>query len=450
MKSLHFAAMVMLSIVLTTAAWAGPTAETVLPNGLTVLATQSDQTTLSGIALVIESSVADEPEGLEGARTVLQQAMVNRAHDAIEGTQRPLSAFVNPRSLGFDVNTDWDFVEVAVAVETDELGEALELLAGQAFGVELTEEELAEAVRMVQRGWDMSHAAPVQATFELFRRALYGDHPMGRPLQGDPSHLSEIPLDALQQFRDEQYVPANAFLCVVAPMTPEAITSAVTAVFGQVPTSPAPEPAQWPALPSDSRVEVDDSAGLVQASLVVGAPLPGYGDELRAAGELIAELLGGVGGRLRRDVGLLQALGLAVPSRLLQEHYPVGTLSVPEADHSYIAMHALCAPMSVERTRAGLVRHLWALRTHSVTDEELQRARRRVINKHRLATQRPAQQAVYLARRAMFGAGGADEAIAATESVTREDITAVANQYFGRHAVGVQMPAVRIAGENGS
>jgi predicted Zn-dependent peptidase len=193
-------------------------------------------------------------------------------------------------------------------------------------------------------------------------------------------------------------------------------------------------------LPDESMVEVGDSPDLVQASLAVGVPLPSYGDPDFLAAEVIAALLEGRGGRLRRDLGLLQALGLSLPSRLLEEHYPISVLGVPPAHHPYLAVHALAAPRAIERARVGVLRHLLALRTGSVTDEELQRAKARTINAHRLSNQTPADGALYLARRALFGLGGPEEAVAAVEAITAEDLTAVAKEHFDRHAIGVQMP----------
>lgn len=441
MRNVIRAGLITLAALTLAAAHGAPVARTQLPNGLTVIAAPGDASRIAGIAVVIGSSMADEPAGLRGARAMLQQLIVLSSHQQINEQLTPISSFIDARSSGLGVNTDWEFVEAALAVHVEELDAGLQLLAGQVFGAQITQEQFDEARELVKRGYDISHESPVQDTFDLFRRAFYGAGPMGRSLQGDPDSIDAMTLEGLQAFRDAQYVAADAVVCVVAPMSADEITAAVTAAFGALPTLPAPPAAEVPAPPPDSRVEAGDAAGLVQASMVVGVPLPPVDDPKYIAGEMVGQLLDGRGGRLRRDLSLLQALGLAIPTRLLEQHYPIGVLPMSMSRQPFLAVHALCSPNTIEQVRRGLLRHLLALRTGGVTDAELERARRRVINGHLLANQRPVERALYLAGRGLFGLGDVDQAVAAAQAVTADDLIAVVDDYFGRHAVGVQMPA---------
>ncbi len=441
MRNAIHTGLITLAVIMVGAAYAAPAASTRLANGLTVIAVPAEHGRIAGIAVVIGSSITDEPDRMRGARALLQQLMVLDSHKQMAERLAPISAFVNPQSSGLGVNTDWEFVEASLAVHVEELQEGLETLARHIFEVEITQERLDEARELVKRGYDLSHESPVQETYDLFRRAFYGDHPLGASLQGDPETLDAITLQDLQAFHDAQYVPSNAVVCVVAPLSVEQIQEAVGAAFGGIKAAPPPQPPELPSLPTDSRVEVGDAPGLSQASMVVGVPLPPIEDEQFVAGEMIAALLEGRGGRLRRDLSLLQTLGLAIPTRLLEAHYPIGTLPIAMSHAPFLAVHALCSPNTIEATRRGLLRHLLALRTGGVTDAELERARQRVINKHMLEQRRPVDAALYRARRALFGLGDVQEVKAAVEAVTGEDLTAVAQQYFGRHAIGVQMPA---------
>ncbi|MGD9496419.1 MAG: M16 family metallopeptidase [Armatimonadota bacterium] len=436
------AGLIVLAVVSAAAAHGAPIARAVLDNGLTVLAVRAEHTQIAGIGIVLGVSIADEPDGLHGARAMLQQFIVVDSHAQINEERSPVSAFINPRSSGLAVNTDWEFVEIALAIHEEELGAGLAALRRHVFAAEITPERLEETRGLVQRGYDIAHHSPVQDTFELFRAAFYGDHPMARSPQGTPESIAAITLEDLRAFRDSHYVPANAVLCLVAPVPTDAAIAAASAAFGDLPARPAPTSPDLPAGPSESKVEVGESPALVQASLAVGVPLPPCDDPRYLAGEMIAELLDGRGGRLRRDLGLLQALALAIPARLLEDHYPVGVLPIPMARRPFLAVHALTSPHTIEQTRRGLLRHLLALRTGGVTDAELARARERLVNAHTLRQERPVEAAIYLARRELFGLGGSEEATAAIEAITPEDLSAVANEYFIRHAVGVQMPAV--------
>ncbi len=430
----------LIALVVPACAGAAPISRTLLENGLTVLTVQSDHVQVGGIAVVVNASSAHEDEDLRGCRALIQQMISISSHSTVVEDMAPLSGVIRRNSSGLAVNTDWDFVEATYTVDVEELDAGLQLMADEVFEVDLTQEELEQARALTKRSWDASRQSPVQVTFELFRDALYGDGAMAQPQQGNPESLEQITLQSAQQFRDTHYVPANAWVCVVSPLPVAEATEAVQRAFGDLSARPAPETPPRVDPPDQSLVEVGESADLSQASLVVGVPLPSYSDPGFPAAEVIAALLEGPGGRIRRDLGLLQALGLSLPTRLLDEHYPISVLSIPPAHRPFLAIHGLSGPRAIERARVGLLRHLLALRTGSVTDEELERARARVINHHRRAQNTPESSARYLARRAMFGLGGADEAVAAVEELTAEDLTDLAKEYFGRHAIGVQMP----------
>ncbi|MBD3292037.1 MAG: hypothetical protein GF393_03875 [Armatimonadia bacterium] len=427
-------------VVTTIAAHAAPVSRTLLDNGLTVLAVQSNHIEVAGIAVVIEASGVHETDETLGSRALIQQMISISSHNAVSEDLDPISGAIRHGTTGIAVNTNWDFVEGTFTVAVEELDSGLALVSNEIFEVELTQERLDQARELVQRSIDAAAQSPVQSTFDLFRQALYGDSPMARPQQGTAESLADITLEDLQEFHDRLYVPANAWVAVVSPLPVEDAAAAVRRVLGALDASPPPDAPEMTGLPDGSNVEVGDSADLVQASLAVGVPLPSYGDPDFVAAEVIAALLEGRGGRLRRDLGLLQGLGLSLPTRLLEEHYPISVLGVPPAHHPYLAVHVLAGPRSIERARVGVLRHLMALRSGSVTDAELARAKSRVINAHRLSSQNPGDGALYLARRALFGLEGGDEAVAAAEAVTAEDLTAVATEYFDRHAIGVQMP----------
>ncbi|HCA45937.1 MAG TPA: hypothetical protein DEP45_00900 [Armatimonadetes bacterium] len=446
MRSIYAAGLI--ALLMAPCAQAQTISRSTLGNGLTVLAWQSDHAQVAGIAAVVGASGAHESNATRGSRALLQQMLSIASHDAVVEKLSPISGVVGPAgSAGLGVNTNFDFVEAAYAVSVEELDEGLALFADQLFEVELTEEDLDQSRDLTVRSFEAAQESPVQVTFDLFRAALYGDSAMAQPQQGDPESLEAITLADLQSFRDTYYVPSNTWLCIVSPLRVEEASAAVSRAFGGVASRPAPPAAPEPVLPSESLVEVGDSPALVQASLVIGVPLPSCNDPIFPAAEVLTQLLEGPGGRLHRDLHLLTALGLALPTRLLDEHYPINVLSVQPARDPFLAVHTLAAPRAIEAARAGVLRHIFALRTGAATEDELARAKARVINAHRLSTQRPSDTALYLARRSFFGLAGADEAIAAVEAVTSEDLNAVAKQYFGRHAVGIQMPSTQAGGQ---
>jgi predicted Zn-dependent peptidase len=420
---------------------AAPSSRVVLDNGLTVLAVQNMSTEIAGIALVIKASAADEKEESRGARVLLQQLILSEGHARIREAPALRSAQLTAPH-GLWVNTDYELVEGLLAVSVEELHAALGIIVHAFFEPPLDEESLEDARKLVGRSYDQAHSTPVQTTFELFREAFYGSGPMGRPLHGDPETLNSLSLADLRALHGEQYVASNTILCVVAPLAPAEIVTAAAGAFGGLARRESPPTRDLPPPPDTSEVEVGSSEDLGQASMILGVPLPAFGTDGYMVGELIGELLRGTGGRLERDRALLQALGLAIPSRILAEHYPIKALSVPVSRQPFLAVHALCAPSAIERTRRGLLRHVLALRTQSLSDEEMARARERLINGAALELRKPAGAALLRCRHEALGSQELAEHYAdRAAAITKEDLTKLALEYFGRHAIGVQMPA---------
>lgn len=424
-------------------AFAAPVSRTELPNGLIVVAAQDDSSAVAGVAVVVKASALDEQTYGIGTRAVLEQIILTQGQDALEGLRELASANANRRSR-YLVHTDYDLVEARISVEVDELVAGLAKLRAFVFAPDLSEEALEQAREFVQQGYDASHRSPVQTTYELFRAAFYGSGPLAGPMEGDHEAIAAVTLDQVRTLHREEYAASNTVIGIVSPLAAEGAAAAVRDAFGDLPQAPAPQPPALPAPPAQSEVEVGESMDLGQASMVVGVPAAGPADGDWLVGLVINQLLDGPGGRIRRDRALLQALGLVIPSQLLEAHYPIKPLAVPLTRQPYLAIHALCSPTTIERTRRGLLRHLLALRSGSVADAELQLAGRRVINSRVLERRWHGDAALQIAQCEALGMPCYDDAefAAAVAAITREDLTAFALRHFDRHAIGIQMPAL--------
>ena len=102
----------------------------------------------------------------------------------------------------------------------------------------------------------------------------------------------------------------------------------------------------------------------------------------------------------------------------------------------------MCDADNIEVARVGLLRQLMALRAGSVSDVEMELARKRLINNHALQYLRPADAALRLAQCEAFGMPTETDAEfnARVAAISREDLTAYALKHFTRHAIGLQMP----------
>ncbi len=431
----------LIALGLALSANAATVSRSTLDNGMTVLAVQNDSTQVVGVALLVKVSALDEAGYGIGSRAILQQMILTAGHQDLTGLAEVASATISRRS-GFGVHTDYDLAEAWVSLSPDELDAGLARLRGYVFAPSLTDETLKQAREFVHQGYDAAHRSPVQVTYELFRTAFHGSGPLAGALEGNHEDVDGVTLDALTRLHAERYVAANAVVCVVSPLPASETAAALARVFGDLPKVPVPPTTPLPAAPAESLVEVEGRADMSHSSLVVGVPLADPAAEDAVVGELIAQVLEGPGGRIRRDRALFSALGLVIPSRLIEEHYPIRPLPIPLTRQPYLALHAMCAADNIEVTRVGLLRQLMALRAGSVSDVEMELARKRLINNHALQYLRPSEAALRLAQCEAFGMPTETDAEfnARVAAISREDLTAYALKHFTRHAIGLQMP----------
>ena len=121
----------------------------------------------------------------------------------------------------------------------------------------------------------------------------------------------------------------------------------------------------WPVNPAGFTVHSAIHEGIEQAHCVIGVRGVAVDDDDRFALDLIAQILGGQGGRLFLD--LRDRRGLA---------YAVDAMNVEGLDPGWFAVSIATAPEQLEQARAGMLAELERLVASEPGADELARARR--------------------------------------------------------------------------
>jgi len=162
--------------------------------------------------------------------------------------------------------------------------------------------------------------------------------------------------------------------------------------------------------------------------LVMGFPGSTLLDEDRYVLELIQESCSDLGSRL--FLRIREKLGLA---------YYVGAQNFLGLAPGYFAFYCGTAPDKVESVEQELLREAELLRAEGLTEEELRRAKAKVIGQKKIARQDLGHFATATALDELYGLGyaNADAEDARFEAVTREQITAAAQKYLRPDALVV-------------
>lgn len=434
-------------LILVGAVHAAPDSERVtLPNGLTVIAIHDDSSAIAAFHLAVRVNPLNLPENRSGIMALSQQVAQAGLKELYK--QQPWIALgeeINSTRSALSVNTEMDYLEMRSQLPASSLAAALKLAAAVEFSrQDCTPEQVAAAKDILSNDVADSGENVVEATYYRFMRAYYGSQsPLAKPVEGTPESLLALTAGDVNSFRTTFIGPNNASLCVIGPQPTRQLLAFVRDAFGSCEKATTITPKFTPASLSDeSRISVAVLPKWRGASVMVGVPVPTYGtkDFLRA--QLIYTLLEGDHGRLMRDEELSGGFGLnQLMNRKTDE--PAITVLAPMAmPQPFIIVHMMTIPRLMEDARTALVGHFLAFATKAPEPDELAAGKRKLINAYAMVETSKLNFAKSVNCAEVYGQDyqQAWQAEKEINSITAEEVVAVAKQWFGVHAVGLIMP----------
>ncbi len=290
-----------------------------------------------------------------------------------------------------------------------------EVMLAPSFGVEEIERERRDTLAVIARRDDRLAAR----VFDLFCKTHFRTHPYGLPIPGTSDAVREISREALIAHHARLARPDNLVIAVVGDVDPDDMAAHLARRLGSLdgepfdPTMPEMEPA-----PSEIRT-AEEYKDRAQAHLVIGFRGLTVQDEDREILEVIAQILGGQGGRLFCE--LRDRQGLA---------YSVSALNVEGVAVGFFATHVATAAEKFEEAKRGMLEELGRITESPPSDDELLRAQRFLVGNFAIDQQRSSARALHVALDARYGLGpDADRDYPdRIHRITREDVLRVARR----------------------
>lgn len=216
----------------------------------------------------------------------------------------------------------------------------------------------------------MADDDPADAASERLFEAVFGEHPLGRPIGGSAETIGEATRDAVWSHYRAAYRPNDLVVTVAGAVDHEALV----ALLGRVLAADGWD-LETPASPVARRVGGSASftrgtpLSLVhrpteQANLLIGFPGLAAADERRMTmGVLNSILGGGMSSRLFQEVR--EKRGLA---------YSVYSFAPSYSDAGLFGLYAACTPAKAGTVAELLLSEFSRLAEHGVTADELRRA----------------------------------------------------------------------------
>jgi predicted Zn-dependent peptidase len=336
----------------------------VLPSGLRVVTEQLPGSRSALVGMWVAVGSRDEPAAVAGAAHYLEHLLfkgtarrsavqIAQEIDAVGGE---LNAFTTKEHTCYHAHVLDSDLELAVDLVCDVLGDAVLEPADVDTERGVVLEEIA-----------MRDDDPQDLLHDEFCAALFGSHPLGRPVLGTEESVTGMTREALHRFYRQRYTPERMVLAVTGNVTHDAVLAALSRSFGHHLSGCAP-----PVPPRCGQATVTDQRALVlcpdsseQAHLMLGMQaLDRHDDRRYALGVLNAALGGGMSSRLFQQVR--EQRGLA---------YSVYSTADCYADLGSLFIYAGCSPGRLGELAAVVGGVLADLARDGLSDAELARGK---------------------------------------------------------------------------
>ena len=259
---------------------------------------------------------------------------------------------------------------------------------------------------------------PQDKVHDVLAGAVFGDHPLGRPIIGRAEVVSSVPVPQIAAWHDGRYVPGNIVVAAAGNLEHERIVALVEGAFrdaGPVPGGgPSPNGIE-PSLRFHSK-ETE------QYHLCLGGPGLPRGDERRFALRILDTILGGsTSSRLFQEVREKRGLAYSVFS--YASHY---------ADTGQVAVYVGTRPDNVGEAMDVIGVELARIKDEGVSEQELERARENVKGRTVLSMESTLTRMNRLGSSILMGVPllTVDQVLAAFDAVTLDDVNLLARELW--------------------
>jgi predicted Zn-dependent peptidase len=260
---------------------------------------------------------------------------------------------------------------------------------------------------------------PSDKVHDVLSEAIFGDHPLGRPIIGTAEVISSVPVPTIAEWHDGRYTGSNIVVAAAGNLDHDRLVELVSDAVGSDRTGPeAVSSSPNGAIPVLRFHEKETE----QYHLCMGGPGIPRGDERRFALRVLDTILGGsTSSRLFQEVREKRGLAYSVFS--YASHY---------LDSGQVALYVGTRPENVAEAMDVIGTELDRLQSEGVSEQELERARENVKGRTVLSMESTLSRMNRLGGSVLMDVPllSVDEVLAAFDAVTLDDVMALARELW--------------------
>ena len=389
----------------------------ILPNGLVVITEPMPHLRSLSVGIWVRTGSRSEPAPRSGIAHFIE-------HMVFKGTEKRTAEEIAREvdSIGglIDAYTTKEMVCFNAKVLDEHLSIVWDVLSDLVLRPLFDKEEIGREKQVVLEEIKMDQDNPEYLVHELLTQNFWRGHPLGQPILGTPETVGEFSRASVSESFREWYAPNHLVVTAAGQIKHDRLVELTSAAFGSMAPSPnggAPHVPQ-----AHSSVHSLSKRELEQAHICVAVPSISLSDDRRYAVAILNTILGGgMSSRLFQNIRERQGLAYAVFSEL--NSY---------SDSGMLTVYAGTALSKVEKTLRLISKEFRGLKEEPVAADELRRAKDHLKGSLMLSLESTSARMSNLARQEMYFGRffSLDELLASIESVTREEVLAIAREFF--------------------
>jgi len=396
----------------------------VLPNGLVVITETMQHVRSVSVGIWVRNGSRREVPAENGLAHFLE-------HMVFKGTERRTAEDIAREmdSVGgmLDAFTSKEQVCFNAKVLDEHLPIAFDVLADLVLRPKLDADDVKKERQVVLEEIKMDLDNPEYLLHDLFTRGFWPNHSLGRPILGTPDTVRKFDRERLsKRFRD-WFASDHLLVTAAGNITHEQVLQLVEKQFGHL---HATKPANEDAAPTTGApIHLEAKKDLEQVHICVGVPSFPIAHERRFGIAVLNNLLGGgMSSRLFQNIREKHGLAYAVFSEL-----------TPYSDAGMFSVYAGTAKETVGQVLDMTIAEFRAMKESPVSEEELLRAKNHLKGSLMLSLESTSSRMSNLARQELYfhRFSSLDEILASIEKVTREEVQALAQEFFQPDRISV-------------
>ncbi len=334
-----------------------------LQNGTKIKYLQRENIPIVYVSVLIPASVLDESKPSVAYLT---------AHMLTHGTQRLTARQIEEEidflAISIEKNITHDYTMLTLSTTKRHLNEALNLFLDILMHPSFPEDELKKEISILEKSLKQMEEDPSFIAHKTFLKQLFGQHPYGRPIEGEPEKLKDITRQDIVSFYENLYKPDGMIFSVVGDIKEDELKELINKSIAQWNGNRKERNLNPPVFskrtePKKIFIKRDD---LTQSTIVLGFEGISRKDPDFYAVSVMNYILGGGGltSRLakyiREEHGLAYSIYSTFKPYLLPGSFYVEVKTKAENTDNVVGM---------------IVKELKKMRENGVTEEELKEAK---------------------------------------------------------------------------